>query len=115
MSTSAIELEVPDAIDVTVSDDTLSVELSDGRTISVPVDWYPRLTHATERQRANWRIIGRGNGIHWEDVDEDISVRALLAGKPSGESLSSFKAWLESRPSATSTAEDEEPGYPPPR
>ena len=106
MNTSAIELEFPDAIDVAVSDDTLSVELSDGRTISVPVDWYPRLTHATEQQRANWRIIGRGEGIHWEDVDEDISVGALLAGKPSGESLSSLRAWLESRQSATCATEE---------
>ena len=106
MSTSAVELEIPDAIDVTVSDDTLSVELSDGRTISVPVDWYPRLTHATEQQRANWRIIGRGDGIHWEDIDEDISVGALLAGKPSGESLSSLKAWLDGGQSTTFTAED---------
>ena len=106
MSTSAIELEIPDAIDVTVSDDTLSVELSDGRTISVPVDWYPRLTHATEQQRANWRIIGRGDGIHWADIDEDISVEALLAGKPSGESLSSLKVWLESRESSTYATEE---------
>ena len=97
MSTSAVEHEIPDAIDVKVSDDTLSVELSDGRTISVPLDWYPRLTHATEAERNNWRIIGRGNGIHWEDIDEDISVEGLLAGRPSDESQSSFKKWLESR------------------
>ena len=97
MSTSAIELRIPDAIDVTVYDDTLSVELSDGRTISVPVDWYPRLSHATESQRSNWRLIGGGHGIHWEDLDEDISVEGLLAGKPSGESQSSFKSWLASR------------------
>ena len=97
MSTSAVEREIPDAIDVKVSDDTLSVELRDGRTISVPLDWYPRLTHATEAERNNWRIIGRGNGIHWEDIDEDISVEGLLAGRPSGESQSSFKKWLESR------------------
>jgi hypothetical protein len=97
MSTSAVELEIPDAIDVEVSEDTLSVELSDGRTISVPLDWYPRLTHATEAERANLRIIGRGHGIHWEDIDEDISVEGLLAGKPSGESQSSLKKWLEKR------------------
>jgi hypothetical protein len=97
MSTSAVEREIPDAIDVKVTDDTLSVELSDGRTISVPLDWYPRLTHATEAERNNWRIIGRGHGIHWEDIDEDISVEGLLAGRPSGESQSSFKKWLESR------------------
>ena len=97
MNTLAIELEVPDAVDVEVSEDTLSVELSDGRTISVPVDWYPRLTHATVEERANWRIIGRGHGIHWGDIDEDISVEGLLAGRPSGESQSSFRKWLENR------------------
>ena len=97
MNTLAIELEVPDAVDVEVSEDTLSVELSDGRTISVPVDWYPRLTHATVEERANWRIIGRGHGIHWGDIDEDISVEGLLAGRPSGESQTSFRKWLENR------------------
>ena len=97
MNTLAIELEVPDAVDVEVSEDTLSVELSDGRTISVPVDWYPRLTHATVEERANWRIIGRGHGIHWGDIDEDVSVEGLLAGRPSGESQTSFRKWLENR------------------
>ena len=97
MNTLAIELEIPDAVDVEVSEDTLSVELSDGRTISVPVDWYPRLIHATVEERANWRIIGRGHGIHWGDIDEDISVEGLLAGRPSGESQSSFRRWLENR------------------
>ena len=97
MSTSAVELGIPDAVDVMVSEDTLSVELSDGRTISVPLDWYPRLTHATEEERANWRTIGRGHGIHWEGIDEDISVEGLLAGKPSGETQSSFKKWLAKR------------------
>ena len=115
MSTSAIELQIPDAVDIEVSDDTLSVELSDGRTILVPVDWYPRLTHASERERANWRIIGKGRGIHWIDIDEDISVEGLLAGKPSGESLSSFKAWLERRQSASALPRGEDLGYPPPR
>lgn len=97
MNTLAIELEIPDAVDVEVSEDTLSVELSDGRTISVPVDWYPRLIHATVEERANWRIIGRGHGIHWGDIDEDISVEGLLAGRPSGESQTSFRKWLENR------------------
>ena len=97
MNTLAVELEIPDAVDVEVSEDTLSVELSDGRTISVPVDWYPRLIHATVEERANWRIIGRGHGIHWGDIDEDISVEGLLAGRPSGESQSSFRKWLENR------------------
>ena len=97
MSTSAVELEIPDAIDVNVSEDALSVELSDGRTIVVPLDWYPRLTHATDAERASWRLIGIGHGIHWRDLDEDISVEGLLAGRPSGESQSSLRKWLDSR------------------
>lgn len=94
MRISAVEIEIPDAENVTVTEDTLSVDLSDGRTISVPVSWYPRLLHATQRERKNWQLIGRGQGIHWEDIDEDISVKGLLAGKPSGESQSSFAKWL---------------------
>ena len=97
MNTSVVEMEAPDAINVRMSEDTLSVELSDGRTISVPVDRYPRLAHATEKERANWRIIARGHGIHWEDIDEDISVEGLLAGSPAGESRSSLKEWLDNR------------------
>ncbi|MBW1699124.1 MAG: DUF2442 domain-containing protein [Deltaproteobacteria bacterium] len=97
MSISAIEISVPHALNVSVTDDTLSVELSDGRTISVPVEWYPRLVHGSDDERNNWRLIGRGEGIHWPDLDEDISVEGLLAGKPSGESQESFKKWLESR------------------
>ncbi len=97
MSTSAIDLEVPDAIDVRVSDDTLTVELSDGRTIAVPLDWYPRLKYATSEERRNWRLIGGGQGIHWEALDEDISVEGLLAGRPSGESQASFSRWLKGR------------------
>ncbi len=90
-------MKVPDAIDVRVSDDTLMVELSDGRTIAVPLDWYPRLKYATAEERRNWRLIGGGQGIHWEDLDEDISVKGLLAGKPSGESQASFTKWLKNR------------------
>lgn len=97
MNTLVIERGVPEAIDVHVSEDTLSVELSDGRTISVPIDWYPRLTHATEQERSNWRIIGKGHGVHWEDLDEDISVEGLLVGIPSGENQASFKRWLATR------------------
>ena len=97
MTISAVEMALPDAIDVSVTEDTLSVELSDGRTISVPIEWYPRLVHGTPGERSNWRLIGRGQGIHWEDLDEDISVEGLLAGKPSGESQASFKKWLAER------------------
>jgi hypothetical protein len=86
------------AQNVNVTDDTLVVDLSDGRTISVPLAWFPRLLHGTPEERNNWRFIGDKEGIHWPDLDEDISVENLLAGKPSGESQSSFKRWLEKRP-----------------
>jgi len=97
MTTSAVELEISDAVDVLVTEDTLSVELRDGRSISVPLEWFPRLVHGTPEERNNWRLIGSGHGIHWEDLDEDISVEGLLTGKPSGESQSSFKKWLAQR------------------
>ena len=100
MTISAIELEIPCALDVQLSEDTLTVELSDGRRISVPIEWYPLLVYATPRERDHWRLIGRGEGIHWPDLDEDISIiEGLLAGRPSGESQASFKRWLSSRSS----------------
>ena len=97
MTTSAVKLDFANAVDVSVTDDTLTVELSDGRTISVPIEWYPRLAHGTLEEVSNWRIIGRGEGIHWEDLDEDISVEGIIIGKPSGETQSSFKKWLDQR------------------
>ena len=99
MSISANEIEVPNAENVTITEDTLSVDLSDGRTISVPLAWFPRLLQSTPEERNNWRLIGKGRGIHWEDIDEDISVEGLLSGKPSGESQPSFKKWLDRRSS----------------
>jgi len=99
MNTLAIEIEIPVAENVSITEDTLSVDLSDGRTILVPITWYPRLLHATPGERKNWRLIGRGHGIHWKDIDEDISIEGLLAGKPSGESQISFKKWLGVRKS----------------
>ena len=86
-----------DAVNVSVTDDTLSVDLSDGRTISVPINWYSRLAHATQAERNNWRLIAKGIGIHWEEIDEDISVEGLLAGRASGESQKSLGKWLENR------------------
>ncbi len=81
MSTS--ELRAGDAVrDVRFSEDTLSVDLVDGRTITVPLVWYPRLLQATPAQRANWEIVGAGHGIHWPDVDEDLSVAGILRGTP---------------------------------
>lgn len=103
MSISGVEIEVPRADEVRVTKDTLSVDLSDGRTISVPLEWFPRLLHATTNERKNWRLIGKGQGIHWNDIDEDISVEGLLAGRPSGESQKSFKKWLNQRQSNHTT------------
>jgi hypothetical protein len=97
MTSSAIDLRVPAVQDVRVSDDALTVDLVDGRTLSVPLAWYPRLLHATAEERNRWRLVGRGEGIHWPDLDEDISVEGLLLGRPSGESQRSFQRWLESR------------------
>ena len=97
MNTLAVEIRVPDALSVSLTVDTLSVDLSDGRSISVPIAWFPRLMHSTEQERNNWRLIGKGQGIHWEDIDEDISIEGLLAGKPSGESQESLKKWLAKR------------------
>ena len=82
---------------MTVTDDTLTVDLSDGRSLSVPLDWFPRLVHATSAERKRWRLIGRGRGIHWDLLDEDISIDNLLAGKPSGESQASLEKWLSAR------------------
>jgi hypothetical protein len=97
MITSRPEIKTSYALDVAVTDEALTVELNDGRTISAPVAWYPRLLHATPKERGNWRLIGKGEGIHWEDLDEDINVEHLLAGHHSGESQASLKRWLESR------------------
>jgi hypothetical protein len=97
MNISAVEIEIPLAQSVKVTEDTLHVDLSDGRTISAPLAWYPRLLHATPAERQDWRLIAKGRGIHWQAVDEDISVEGLLAGRASGESQKSFKKWLRAR------------------
>ncbi len=85
------------AVNVIVTDDTLSVDLEDGRTISVPIGWYPRLAHGTPEEQANFQISGAGYGIHWPDLDEDIGVEGLLLGKKSTESPASFEKWLQRR------------------
>ena len=82
---------------VSVGDDTLIADLADGRTIAVPLTRLPRLAHGTPEERANWCLIGRGGSIHWPDLDEDISVESLLAGRYSGETLELVRRWLESR------------------
>jgi Protein of unknown function (DUF2442) len=100
MTSSATEIEVPSARDVVVTEDALTVALTDGRTLSVPLAWYPRLWHGNAEERSHWRLIGEGRGIHWPDLDEDISVEGLLEGRRSGESQRSLKAWLEERRTA---------------
>jgi hypothetical protein len=77
MPISAVRLDAT-AVDVTVTDERLIVTLADGRELSAPLAWFPRLSEATREQRQKWRLIGRGHGIHWPEVDEDISVVSLL-------------------------------------
>jgi len=84
-------------IDVQVTDDTLSVDLEDGRTIAVPIGWYPRLAYATPAERSHWQISGAGHGIYWPDLDEDLGAEGLLLGKRSSESPASFQRWLQRR------------------
>jgi hypothetical protein len=97
MSSLASEPQIGRAVRVTVTKDALAVDLADGRTVIAPLAWYPRLLHGTSAERRHWRLIGGGEGVHWPDLDEDISVGGLLAGKPSGESQRSFKRWLADR------------------
>ncbi len=97
MTSSLTEIAVPAATNVVVTDDTLTVDLNDGRTISVPLAWYPRLAHGTPAERQTWRLIGRGEGIHWPQLDDDISVEGLIAGRPSRESQASLARWIEQR------------------
>jgi hypothetical protein len=97
MTALAIELRMVSAQNVQVTEDALIVDLSDGRTVSVPLAWFPRLLHGMPEERNTWRLIGEGEGVHWPALDEDISVENLILGKPSGESQKSFKRWLETR------------------
>ena len=92
-----VTIALPRILSVTVTDDTLSVDLEDGRTISVPIGWYPRLAHGTPNERAKSQISGAGYAIHWPDLDEDIGIEGLLLGKKSAESPSSLEQWLQRR------------------
>ena len=100
MTSSAPELRPALAQGVRVSGDALTVDLVDGRMVSVPLAWYPRLAHATPEERNEWRLIGRGEGIHWPRLDEDVSVEGLLAGRRSAESQASLQRWLQGREAA---------------
>ena len=96
MNTLALEQE-PVAIGLKLTEDYFMVELADGRTLSIPLAWYPRLSHATKEERANWDFLGDGYAIEWPDLDEHIGIEGLLAGRRSGESEKSFQKWLASR------------------
>lgn len=91
------EAGMPDVLDVSISEEALTVELSDGRTLAVPTGWYPRLAYATEGERASWTIINGGQGIHWRELDEDVSLAGLLAGRASSEGQLSLQRWLDRR------------------
>ena len=99
MTSSPSDVRTAVARSVRVVDETLVVDLADGRSIVAPLAWYPRLQHADARERAEWRLIAKGEGVHWPLLDEDISVEGLLAGRPSGETQASLHRWLESRSS----------------
>lgn len=101
MSILEAELKRATAQDVKVSDESLTVDLDDGRTIVVPTSWFPRLMKGNDVERANFRFIGKGTGIHWPDLDEDISIESLLAGRRSGETQASLQGWLAHRGSSS--------------
>lgn len=97
MNTLVINTQDVRAQEVEVTEDTLIVSLADGRTIIVPLAWFPRLWYGTPQERAHFEIIGDGNYIHWPDLDEDLSVTGILAGRYSKENPESLKKWLNAR------------------
>jgi hypothetical protein len=97
MNSLATQQSEARATSVRVTDDALVVDLSDGRTVLAPLAWYPRLLHGTAPERNDHRLIGEGVGIHWPQLDEDISIEGILAGRRSYESKESFGQWLASR------------------
>ena len=99
MSSSVAEVRAALAQRVHVTNDAVVVDLVDGRSLTVPLAWYPRLASGTAAERSKWRLVGRGEGIHWPDLDEDISVEGMLAGRPSGESQLSLQKWTKRRDS----------------
>lgn len=96
MTTLVLETE-PLAVEVTVSDDRLMVDLADGRSLVIPLEWYPRLLHGSPAERQNWQLLGDGYAIEWPALDEHIGIEGLLAGRRSGESAASFERWLAAR------------------
>jgi hypothetical protein len=96
MNTLVLEVE-PTAVSITVTDDKLIVDLEDGRSLVIPLEWYPRLAYGSSGERHNWQLLGDGYAIEWPDLDEHIGIEGLLAGRRSGESKKSFEHWLSSR------------------
>lgn len=94
---SIIIEQLPKIQTITIADTTLTADLSDGRTIVVPLAWYPRLLNASVAEQNDWRLIANGEGIHWSQLDEDISIQNLILGQPSGESQTSLQRWLKAR------------------
>lgn len=92
----------PIAHQVTVTNEKLVVHLVDGRSLSIPLAWYPRLVHASLEERQNWQLLGDGYAIKWTDLDEHIGIEGLLAGRQSGESQQSFERWLATRSTSAS-------------
>jgi hypothetical protein len=107
MSSLTIEIQEAQANNVTVTEEAITVDLTDGRTIIAPLMWYPRLWYGTAEERNNFEIIGHGNLIHWPDLDEDLSVVGILAGRRSGESQKSLKKWLAARGQASGNSAQE--------
>ena len=97
MTTLVIDDASLRAVGAQVTRDALVVDLADGRSVSVPLGWYPRLLEASVEEKGQLRLIGSGEGIHWDLLDEDISVEGIVAGRRSMESAESFRRWLEDR------------------
>jgi hypothetical protein len=97
MPSTAKKTQSPRAVYVVCDDQTLAVQLADGRRLVLPLEWYPRLKHGTPVERNDWRLIGNGEGIHWPQLDEDLSVEGFLAGRKSGESPEMIRFWLENK------------------
>ncbi len=96
MTTLTLEKE-PAALKIAIRDEKLIVDLVDGRTLAVPLEWYPRLVHGSRKERQNWVLLGKGYAIEWPDLDEHVGIEGLLAGRRSGESRKSFDRWLATR------------------
>lgn len=100
MTTLTLEIE-PVAVAVTVTNEKLIVDLVDGRSIAIPLEWYPRLMHGSPEERRNWQLLGDGYAIEWPDLDEHIGIEGLLAGRRSSESKKSLERWLAARGTGT--------------